>query len=171
MPTPTPGPEQPPLPFLAFTPAPVRARRDGWSPALQLRFVVHLARGCGVDEAARAVGRSRQTAYALRARAGAEGFAGAWDAALDFAREARGAGSACAQLPRAFSSDGETLLVPRFYRGRLVGYVLREDLRGIMAGLRRIHDIDALLSRPAASPHPSSAPPRPHGPRPDGARR
>ncbi|HZG45542.1 MAG TPA: hypothetical protein VEZ41_04645 [Allosphingosinicella sp.] len=138
MTAPTPAEQEPSLPFLAFTPAPVRARRDGWTPELQRKFVLHLARGCGVDEAARLVGRSRQSAYALGARAGAEGFAGAWDAAVAFAGAARGAGAAVAQLPDAFSSGGETLLVPRFYRGRMIGYVLREDLRGLMSALRRL---------------------------------
>jgi hypothetical protein len=91
-----------------------------------------------VDEAARLVGRSRQTAYALRGRAGASGFAAAWDAAIAFAAETRAATYATASLPGSFSSGGETLLVPRFYGGRLIGYVLREDLRGLMAAIRRL---------------------------------
>jgi len=116
---------EPPPPFLAFTPAPVRARRDGWTPDRQRRFILHLARGCGVDEAARLVGRSRQTAYALRARARAEGFAGAWDAAIDFAAQVRAGAAAGANLPGGFAGMGDQVLVPRFYRGRLVGYVMR----------------------------------------------
>ena len=129
---------EPALPFLDFTPAPVRARRDGWTPDHQRRFVLHLARGCGVDEAARLVGRSRQTAYALRLRPGAEQFAAAWDSAVGFAGSVRGAGAACAGLPGGLSRMPETLLVPRFYRGRMVGYVLREDLSGLMSTLRRL---------------------------------
>lgn len=138
--------EQSPLPFLAFTPAPVRARRDGWTPDHQRRFILHLARGHCVDEAARLVGRSRQTAYALRGRAGASGFAAAWDAAIAFAGAARGAGAACANLPGAMTGPAPTLLVPRFYRGRLIGYVLREDLSGLMSTLRRL---DRLSDREA----------------------
>lgn len=129
--------------FLRFTPVPVKARRDGWSAELQLRFVLHLARGAGVDEAARLLGRSRQSAYALRERAGAEGFASAWDMAVDFAREARGAASARARA--AVSSTVETLLVPRYYRGRLIGYVQRDDLTGLMARLGRLDRLAARL--------------------------
>ena len=56
--------------FLRFAPVPGRSRRDGWSADLQFRFVLDLARGAGVEEAARRLGRSRQSAYALRRRAG-----------------------------------------------------------------------------------------------------
>lgn len=121
--------------FLRFATVPVRPRHDGWSPALQLRFILDLARGAGVDEAARRLGRSRQSAYKLREQAGAEGFAAAWDAAVAFAREARGAAWAAG---RASPSGVGTLLVPRHYRGRLIGYVLREDLSGAMARLGRL---------------------------------
>jgi hypothetical protein len=78
--------------FIAFTPVPLRARRDGWSPPLQLRFVEALATGMTPGAAAASVGRNRQKAYALRKRPGAESFAAAWDAATAFAarqREAR----------------------------------------------------------------------------------
>jgi hypothetical protein len=143
MPTPLPHAseqEQEDLPdFLRFAPVPVRSRRDGWTPALQFRFVLSLSLGAGVDEAARRLGRSRQTAYALRRRAGAEQFAAAWDAAVDFAREARGA---AAGLPLGGGgSPIETLLVPRTYRGRLVGFVQREDLRGAVRLMNRLERI------------------------------
>lgn len=137
-----PSREIPPLPaFLRFAPVPVRSRHDGWSPALQLRFVVALARGAGVDEAARRLGRSRQTAYALRKLPVAQGFAAAWDAAVAFAREARGLAWAGRRLPGASPEGIETVLVPRFYRGRLVGYVQREDVSGAMARLARLDRI------------------------------
>lgn len=66
-------------PVIAFTPVPLRPRADGWSPDLQLRFIVALSRGFTPGEAARSVGKNRQNAYALRKRAGAESFAAAWD--------------------------------------------------------------------------------------------
>lgn len=79
-----------PIPeILCFTPVPLRLRRDGWSPELQLRFVVALAQGTKPGDAARAVGKNRQNAYALRKRAGAESFSAAWDAAVAFACRAR----------------------------------------------------------------------------------
>jgi hypothetical protein len=121
--------------FLRFAPVPVKARRDGWTPALQMRFVLALARGVPAAEAARGLGRSRQTAYALRRRAGAEGFTAAWDAAVAFAARMRGAAFAAG---RAAPGGIGTLLVPRFYRGRLVGYVQRDDVRGAMALLGRL---------------------------------
>jgi hypothetical protein len=65
-----------------FTPVSVRARKDGWTPDRQRRFVAELRRGRSVAQAARAVGMSRESAYRLRERPGAESFADAWDAAL-----------------------------------------------------------------------------------------
>jgi len=137
----------------------VRARRDGWTPAHQRQFILHLARGRGVDEAARAVGRSRQTAYALRTRPGAEQFAAAWDAAIAFAAEARAAHTACASLPGGLPGMAGTLMVPRFYRGRMIGYVLREDLSALMSALRRLDRL-APSTAPAAPPPSTASPTR-----------
>jgi hypothetical protein len=77
--------------FLLFTPVPLRARADGWSPAVQLRFLEALARGLSVSDAAAEVGRNRQTVYTLRRRKGAESFVAAWDAAVAYAASARSA--------------------------------------------------------------------------------
>ncbi len=65
-----------------FVPVPVRARRDGWDAERQGRFIGWLAQTGSVSEAAARVGRSRESAYRLRRRADAAGFAAAWDAAL-----------------------------------------------------------------------------------------
>lgn len=64
--------------------APVRmqSRRDGWAPEVQRHFLSVLAETGCVSHACRAVGRSRSSAYALRARADAAAFSEAWDAAL-----------------------------------------------------------------------------------------
>ncbi len=75
--------------FLRFKPVPLKARHDAWSPELQFRFILGLARGVRPEEAARSLGMSRQGAYALRKRPGAEGFAAAWDEALRYARRVR----------------------------------------------------------------------------------
>jgi hypothetical protein len=75
--------------FIAFTPVPLRVRADGWSRELQLAFVRALAEGGKPGEAARALGKNRQNAYALRRRPGAESFAAAWDEAVAFARRRR----------------------------------------------------------------------------------
>ena len=134
--------------FLRFAPVPVRARRDGWTPVLQRRFILNLARGMPAAEAARSVGRSRQTAYALRDKPGAEEFAAAWDAAVEFARSIRATPAA-----PALDSGIETFWVPRYYRGRLIGFVQREDTRGAM---RRLAVLDRVAER--LGPPDSSAP-------------
>lgn len=140
---PTPSPADLPA-FLTFTPVPVRARRDGWSPILQQRFVLALARGMGVEEAARRLGRSRQTAYALRAREGAGSFAAAWDAAVEFARQARGGG-----VSRVGTEllGVQSVLVPRYYRGRLVGYVQKPELRGVVAALEHMDRLERRIEK------------------------
>lgn len=129
--------------FLDFEPVPVRGRRDGWDAARQRRFVVQIARGLSAREAAASVGRSRQTAYALRRRPGAEGFARAWDQASAFADQRR----AMPVLPARRLVDGmERLLVPRFYRGRLIGFVERVDAR---AAMRTLGQLDRMIDRKA----------------------
>lgn len=66
----------------AFHPVPVVPRQDGWTPQRQADFIGHLAQTGSVLAAARAVSMGRESAYRLRKRHGAAGFAAAWDAAL-----------------------------------------------------------------------------------------
>jgi hypothetical protein len=74
----------------------------------------------------------------LLGRPGAESFARAWDAAIAFAREARAAPKA----PRTGLPGGlDEIWVPRTYRGRLIGYVVREDISGAMAKLAALDRI------------------------------
>jgi hypothetical protein len=134
------------LGFLCFAPVPVRVRRDGWPPVLQRRFILNLARGMSARQAARAVGRSRQSAYALLDRAGSEGFARAWDGAIEFARQVRAA--PCP--PRGALPAGlDEIWVPRTYRGRLVGYVVRADVAGAMQKLAALDRIADRLGPPS----------------------
>ncbi|HWT13064.1 MAG TPA: hypothetical protein VN231_09960 [Allosphingosinicella sp.] len=135
--------------LLAFTPVPLRAQHNGWSESLQLRFLLALARGAGPGEAARSLGMTRQSAYRLRKRPGAESFAAAWDRAQEFARSVR---RACCS-PLAGHGGIESLLVPRFYRGRLVGFVQRDDVAGAMRLLGRL---DRLAERLAGDPDPDA---------------
>ena len=65
-----------------FYPVPTRTRRDGWTVRRQADFLGMLAETGSVMGACEGVGMSRKSAYALRARPGAESFAAAWDAAL-----------------------------------------------------------------------------------------
>jgi len=124
---------------LRFDPVPVRARHDGWSAADQRRFIFKLSRGHLVDEACRDLGHSRQSAYALRRRANARSFARAWDRALVMGRAAM---RARARQPAPDLEWAlETLLVPKYYRGRLVGFVQRHDDRN---SIRLLADLDRL---------------------------
>jgi len=60
----------------------LRYRRDGWTPQRQADFLGALAESWCVAEAARRVGKSRESAYRLRDKPGALSFAAAWDAVL-----------------------------------------------------------------------------------------
>jgi hypothetical protein len=77
------------FPFLHFIPVPVRPRRDGWTPVLQIRFVIGIARGLSPRQAAARLGMTRQSAQALRRHPEARSFAAAWDSARRFAEENR----------------------------------------------------------------------------------
>ncbi|MCT2559152.1 hypothetical protein N0B51_09170 [Tsuneonella sp. YG55] len=80
-PAPEPDEDDPLLGFAPFLhPAP---RRNSITPALQRRFVATLAATGIVSQAARSIGKSMEALYKLRHRPGAEGFAAAWDAALE----------------------------------------------------------------------------------------
>ena len=61
---------------------PRKPRRDGWTPERQQAFIAALAElGC-IEHAARSVGISVKSCYQLRRAPKAQGFAAAWDAAL-----------------------------------------------------------------------------------------
>ena len=108
-----------PLDRLAFAPVPVRARHDGWTPARQVAFIHRLALSGSPGAAARAVGMTRESAYRLRARPGAAGFAAAWDEALGWGE------SRAVDLGMERAIRGEA--VPVMYRGRRVGTRRRYD--------------------------------------------
>ena len=96
-----------------FDPVALRARHDGWTPARQVDFIEALAAGGCVAEAARSVGMSKAAAYKLRARADAQAFRLAWDAAIDFAM----AQLVDAAVGRAIHG----VPVPIFHQGEQVG--------------------------------------------------
>lgn len=123
--------ESPPSPF--FTPVPLRGRRDGWTEERQRGFIELLARGRRPGDAARLVGMSRQTAYALRSRDGAESFASAWDEALAMAHRRRMA----LQPPGEWTRAVEGVLRPIRYRGRMVGRERRFDGQALVRMLGR----------------------------------
>ena len=128
-----------PLEELAFAPVPVKPRRDGWTPARQLAFILRLALLGGVAAAARAVGMSRESAYRLRDHPGAASFAAAWDKAQRWGR------GRAADLGTERAIHGEKRDV--YYRGRKVGEYVRHDNRLLIAALNRFpsdsaHDPD-----------------------------
>src|SRR4051812_28528512 len=65
-----------------FAPVPLRSRQDGWTVERQRTFIAALARTGCVGRAALEAGMSRESAYRLRRRKGAESFAAAWDSIL-----------------------------------------------------------------------------------------
>jgi len=117
-----------PDPALAFLPVGVRYRYDGWTPDKQAAFIERLA-DCGcVEEAARAVGMSRNSAYALRRRIDAQAFRFASDAAQD---------AAVARLnDAALSRAINGVAVPVFHNGEQVGEKRHYDERLTMFLLR-----------------------------------
>jgi hypothetical protein len=73
-------------PLPEFTPVPLRARRDGWTPERQFAYVVALAAFGHGGRAAHAVEMTEQSACRLRRRPGAAAFnwlCEAGDGALD----------------------------------------------------------------------------------------
>ncbi len=114
--------------LLAFTPVPTASsRHDGWTPRRQRDFITALAITGTVQRAARAVGMSRESAYKLRKRAGAESLAAAWDIAQSLSYDRVFA----LAMDRAING----ITVPRYYKGRQIGTIHRPDLRLAMAVL------------------------------------
>lgn len=97
-----------------FYPVPQRGRQGGWTEARQAHFLGCLAETGSVSAAAERVGMSRNGAYRLRRKLGAESFAAAWDAALG------------APIRKVTIKDlpylaYKGLIRLRFFRGRYVG--------------------------------------------------
>ncbi|HYG47242.1 MAG TPA: hypothetical protein VD846_04790 [Allosphingosinicella sp.] len=132
--------EDMPLEELAFTPVPVKPRHDGWTVERQKWFILRLALcGC-VSVAARGVGMTRKSAYRLRDRPGAGGFAAAWERAQGWGRDR----TVDVSLERGLLGER----VPIVRNGRVVGEIHRHDNRLAMAVL------NALDRRAVARPTP-----------------
>ena len=117
---------------LAFDPVPSACRRrDGWTPERQHAFILALAQLGLIGAAARSVGMSRKSAYALLKRAGPDSsFARAWDAAIAGGRaQARDLG-----IERAVHG----VQIPYFYRGIQRGTQTVYDDRLLIAALRAV---------------------------------
>jgi hypothetical protein len=106
---------------LAFSPVPVRPRRDGWTPERQISFIRGLATTGCVATACRAVGMSTQTVYELYNRADAGSFRQAWNAATV---------QATVRLANeALSRATHGVATPVFYKGEQIGERRRYDDR------------------------------------------
>ncbi len=117
---------RPPLP--AFEPVPRKPRHDGWTPARQVAFIEALADTGSVSTAAAQVNMAAVGAYQLRRQPGAEGFARAWEAALDM--------GVLRLKDEAFDRALNGQLVPVIAGGKLLGYRRRRNDRLIMFILR-----------------------------------
>ena len=111
-----------------FVAVPRAQRRDGWTPEAQIGFIEALAASGCVAEACQAVGKSRASAYRLRADPNATSFRLAWEVALDHAIR----GIADAAYSRALTG----VVTPIYYRGEQVGERVRHDERLVMFLLR-----------------------------------
>lgn len=124
-----------------FHPVPVRARCDGWSVERQCWFLAHLYLTGSVAAAARAVGMSRESAYRLRARAGAESFAFAWDRVLALPGTGHVAppssGNAKVTLGDLIRRLDCGFVAPLIYRGRMVGIRKKPDNSALLCYLSR----------------------------------
>lgn len=127
----------------AFSPVPLRARADGWTPQRQANFLGALAETRSVTAAARKVHMARETAYRLRKAPGAESFAAAWDHVMGLVTQPKRKVTHDERGRRAM----EGLLKPVMYRGKHVATAQKADnsaLLGHMAFLdrveRRLHD-------------------------------
>ena len=105
-------------------------RFDGWTPYRIRGFLYALAAGGSVENAARAAGMSRRSAYNLRNRAEGLAFRLAWDAAQDLARRPLGD----ALMSRAMHGVVE----PVVRNGKVWGERRRFDNRLSMAMLTRL---------------------------------
>lgn len=122
---------------------PTLPRADGWTAQRQRDFLEALASCGSVGAAARRVGMSRESAYALRRRADARGFAQAWDAARLLAAEHL--------VDLAWDRAVEGELRPLVYHGEVVGEVRHYDNRlllGLIAQNRKVLVEQGLVAPP-----------------------
>ena len=103
----------------------VRYRSDGWTPERRRGFLEGLAECGSVAAACARVGMSAASAYALRRRGDARGFAQAWDAARALAAEH------LVDVAWDRAVNGE--LRQRYYHDQLVGETRHYDNRLLLA--------------------------------------
>lgn len=115
-------------PNIGFDAVIMRPRHDGWTMEKQMDFIQSLAEGACVADACDRVGMTTQSAYRLRARADAESFRLAWDAALDQALQRLAdvaMNRAIHGVSRPVFFQGEQIGERRHYDERLTMFLLR----------------------------------------------
>lgn len=119
-------------PLLAFQPfIHKQPRANSITPDLQRQFIAHLAATGIVSSAARRIGRSMEALYKLRAREGAEGFAAAWNKAVDRGvsrLEDTALARAIEGQERAIVRNGEIVGHQRHHNEALTMFFLRHRL-------------------------------------------
>jgi hypothetical protein len=118
----------------AFTPVPLRARADGWTPLRQAEFLGLLAETRCIKSAAERVGMSRASAYGLRRKPGAEEFVAAWDAIFG----APGPPRPKFTLEALFQRIRQGRYHPVLRSGRYVGTIKKPDNRALLQALARL---------------------------------
>ncbi|MEP6344717.1 MAG: hypothetical protein ABJ082_02760 [Parasphingorhabdus sp.] len=118
----------------AFTPVPLRARVDGWSPVRQAEFIGLLAQTRCVKKAAALVGMSRDSAYRLRRKPGAEEFVAAWDMIMGVPVGQRRK----VTLETLFQRIQQGSYRPVLRGGRYVGTVRKADNSALLTLLGRL---------------------------------
>ncbi|MEM6909884.1 MAG: hypothetical protein AAF494_14525 [Pseudomonadota bacterium] len=119
-------------PLLGFEPyRHKQPRANSITPDLQREFVAHLAATGIVTSAARHIGRSMEALYKLRHKRGAEGFARAWDRAVQMGVE-RLEDTALARAiegsERKIIRNGEVIATERYHNEALVMFFLKTRL-------------------------------------------
>ncbi len=118
----------------AFTPVPLRARKDGWTPVRQAEFLGLLAQTRCVSKAAAMVGMSRDSAYQLRRKPGAEEFVAAWDAILGVPESRQPK----ITLETLFQRIRQGRYQPILRGGRYAGTIRKPDNHALLALLGRL---------------------------------
>ena len=139
-----------------WVPVARRPRHDGWSPELQQLFITTLTDTGSVAMAAKAAGKTRQSAYAFRRTPAGAAFAGAWRAAmveaaevlLDIAFDRAVTG----QQRRVLDAYGTEIDVRTSYSNGLLMSLIRAHHQALgraaatAAGVLPIHEALALLA-------------------------
>ena len=136
-------PPSPDDPLLAFEPyRHKQPRSNSITPDLQREFVAHLAATGIVTSAARHIGKSMEALYKLRHMPGAQGFASAWDRAVQLGVE-RLEDTALARAiegsERKIIRGGEVVATERYHNEALVMFFLRNRLADRYAPSAHIH--------------------------------